>query len=127
MSSLPESKPAVRQRTTWRFRVPFGDTPNVLSWPAGAVPIHAELVPGGDQIDIWASVPDPEAPSVAKPFLLTGTGHKLPHQVEHIASMLQPSSVAPEGRFVWHLWHNPAQGLASQTWQNGLIVESRPA
>lgn len=117
---------AVRQRTIWRFRVPFGDTPNVLNWPAGATPLSAALI--GNDIDIWASVPDPDAPTVSKPFLLAGTGHLIPHHVEHVETLMQQHHAAPDGRFVWHLFHNPAQGMAAQTWDGtGRIVESRPS
>lgn len=121
------------QRAIWRFPVAtwhadLGIGYELTDWPAGAVPVGAALAINlAGVVDVWAIVPDPEAPKVSKAFWQLATGQTYPHWMEHVATILQPDEKAPGWRWVWHIMHDPQEGLASQTWQLGRIVESKPS
>lgn len=112
------------QRQILRYRIPIRRHPYIIDWPVGANPIHVEAI--GDEIDLWADVPNPDAPRIGKPFLVAATGALVKHELARVGTVLQRHHTAPDGRFVWHVFHNPKQGAAVHTWDGaGRIVETR--
>lgn len=99
-------------RAVWRFEATAdaGGMFWLTTWPKGAKPVHVELVPTGG-VQVWAEVPDTDAPQGAKLFELYGTGQPVDENAEYVGTFPQRHPAGPNhGRFIWHLYHYPAQG-----------------
>lgn len=92
---------AVNIRTVWKF--PLRSLENVVALPKGAQLLH--VGPDARSKDayygaLWAEIPETDAETVDRTFLVFGTGQAMPmvHLV-HVGSFISEG-----GRFVWHVY-----------------------
>lgn len=81
-------------KKVWKF--PTSPQPFALGLPVGAQVIHFDMqesVP-----TLWVLL-DPDAPQEQRAFLVAGTGHDLPDDVQHLGSCIDR-----ELGLVWHLF-----------------------
>jgi hypothetical protein len=92
----------VSTQTVYKYRLPVDDGPLPLALPEGAQILHAEMALRDDYslsehvIEVWALV-DPAVGPEQRWFTVRGTGHPVPPDARHVASMR-------DGVFVWHLF-----------------------
>lgn len=84
-------------RTVHKWRLPVTDGPFPIALPVGSQLLHAEMAHGpSHDIEMWAEV-ETGMNAEQRWFIVRGTGHPVPDDAEHIASMR-------DGAFVWHLF-----------------------
>lgn len=93
------------RRTVWKYAFEVDDVPAPLVIPRGGTVLHVGLDPApGDRLAVWADVPVPDRMQdlVMENLRLrvTGTGHDVPADAEHLGSVVA-------GSFVWHVWRLP--------------------
>ena len=104
MMSIQESS-----RRVYRYRIPLRAMAYVSDWVVGAVPIAVAL--HDNDVDVWADVPRPDAPPMLKTFVIAATGDSVPIDMKFLGSLFRPDEYAPDGRWVFHVFHDPTDGL----------------
>jgi hypothetical protein len=96
-------------RRVYRYRLPLQVVSVETDWPVGSVPISVAL--RGDEFDVWADVPYPDLRKVSKRFFVVGTGQSVPRCDVFLGTLVQFAEDAPDGRWVWHVFHDPDEGV----------------
>lgn len=84
--------------SVWKYQWPGLARDAAFEMPAGAQMLHVDAQ--SDHITIWARV-DPNAPKRTRQFILCGTGHPAPDEMDarHIGTALTEN-----GTYVWHVF-----------------------
>lgn len=95
MDPAPESeRPPLR--TVWKYQASALEGPQSTEMPAGARILH--VAPHGTTgVTLWAEV-QPQAPTVKRRIIVTGTGQPVPISARYLGT------AAGNTGLVWHAW-----------------------
>lgn len=82
-------------RTIYKYKVNLSAKPIYI--PQGATLCFVGLSPDDQSVAMWFDIPDIDAPSDARRFVILGTGHPVSSSEKYIGSVI-------DGTFVWHVF-----------------------
>lgn len=86
-------------KTVWKFTLLDVTDQQEIEMPEGAEILHVgQQFPGSWTLEVWALV-DPNAPRVARGFVIHGTGHPVMDGGTHVGSIITAG-----GQLVWHVF-----------------------
>jgi hypothetical protein len=90
-------------KAIYRYEVPIDDRPHRHILGGEVIGVASRLV---DVVEFWA-IHDDDGIQQQRAFQVFGTGQEIPADAVHVGT-----TIAPGGRFVWHLFEVPAGGTS---------------
>ena len=87
-------------KTIWKYKLEVMDRQQI-TMPEAAEIIHVAAVQ--DELCVWVKV-DPMRPPETRTFVIVGTGHPIPDDVEHRHAVGTAVFELKHGPFVWHVF-----------------------